>query len=99
MNVEWPSGELAVAVSASLWAQRLMAEPDHHAGLVRRRWRLERAPDGLGLCVCRVLGRLLRAAHDFPKIGKKRVPAWHSYQPTPHGTHSVTCGKCVGEVA
>ena len=43
MNVEWPSGELAVAVAASLWAQRLMAEPDHHAGLVRHRWRLERA--------------------------------------------------------
>ena len=61
MNVEWPSGELIVAVAASLWAQRLMAEPDHHAGLVRCRWRLDRARDRLGLCVCGVLGRLLRA--------------------------------------
>ena len=66
MNVEWPSGELIVAVAASLWAQRLMAEPDHHAGLVRRagcpvRGGASSVPDGLGLCVCRVLGRLLRA--------------------------------------
>ena len=43
MNVEWPSGELTVAVAASLCARRLMAKPDHHAGLVRQRWRLERA--------------------------------------------------------
>ena len=51
MNVEWPSGELAVAVSASLWAQRLMSEPDHHAGLVRRQWRLERARQGRLVCL------------------------------------------------
>ena len=51
MNVEWPSGELSVAVAASLWAQRLMAEPDHHAGLVRRRWRLERARRARPVCL------------------------------------------------
>ena len=51
MNVEWPSGELIVAVAASLWAQRLMAEPDHHAGLVRRRWRLERARRARPVCL------------------------------------------------
>ena len=54
MNVEWPSGELTVAVAASLWAQRLMAEPDHHAGLVRRQWRLERARQARPVCLsCR----------------------------------------------
>ena len=50
MNVEWPSGELTVAVAASLWAQRLMAEPDHHAGVVRHRWRLERSRQGRPVC-------------------------------------------------
>ena len=51
MNVEWPSGELIVAVAASLWAQRLMPEPDHHAGLVRRRWRLDRARQARPVCL------------------------------------------------
>ena len=51
MNVEWPSGELIVAVAASLWAQRLMAEADHHAGLVRHRWRLDRARQARPVCL------------------------------------------------
>ena len=96
MNVEWPSGELIVAVAASLWAQRLMAEPGHHAGLVRHRWRLERARRARPVCLSCARSSFARAAHDFPK---NRAPACHSYQPTPHGTHSVTYGECVGEVA
>ena len=62
MNVEWPSGELIVAVAASLWAQRLMAEADHHAGLVRHRWRLDRARQARPVCLSCALGRLLCAS-------------------------------------
>ena len=64
MNVEWPSGELAVAVSASLWAQRLMAEADHHAGLVRHRWRLDRARQARPVCLSCAWSSFARAAHE-----------------------------------